>query len=106
MRLVQLIPDVPNNVAIDVEAVATGGVATSRNDFTATKFKESKDFIELAKGTYDLKVKYTGTTNLVINNPISITVVDGKIYTLVLHGLASKLNSDALYAKMTPVPNN
>jgi Domain of unknown function (DUF4397) len=106
IRIVQLIPDIANNTAIDIEVVATGGIATNRNDFTAVKFKESRDFIELAKGTYDLKVKYTGTTNLVITKATPITLAEGKIYTFVAHGLSSKINTDPLTAVVSTITNN
>ena len=106
VRVVHLIPDVTNNVALDIQSVAVGGVATQANDFTQVKFKESKDFIELPKGTFDLKIKEYGTTNLIINNPIQITLAEGKIYTLVLHGLSAKLNTDPLYTKVSVITNN
>lgn len=106
IRFVNLIPDIPNNIALDIEAVATGGSPTNRNDFTNVKFKDSKDFIEIAKGTYDLKVKQTGTVNLVISAPTNVTLVEGKIYTFVAHGFNSKINSDPQTAKISTVNNN
>ncbi len=105
VRLIHLISDIPGGVAVDIEAVAPGGVATSRNDFTAVKFKDAKDFVEIAKGKYDIKVKVTGTTNLLLTVP-NVDFVEGKIYTLVAHGLAAKVNTDPLAAKVTPINNN
>jgi hypothetical protein len=106
VRLVHLISDIPLNGGVDVEAVTpTTGVATSRNDFTNVKFKESRDFIEIAKGTYDLKVKSTGTTNVLFTVP-NVTIVEGKITTLVAHGLSVKINTDPQTNKVTIIANN
>lgn len=105
IRLVHLISDITNNIGVDVEAVTPGGVASSRNDFTNVKFKDVKDFIEIAKGTYDLKVKLTGTTNLILTVP-NVSLTDGKIYTLVANGLSAKLVTDAQGPKITTINNN
>jgi hypothetical protein len=105
IRLVHLISDIPGGVAVDVEAVAPGGVATPRNDFTNVKFKDIKDFIEIAKGKYDIKVKLTGTVNLLLTIP-NVEFIEGKIYTLVAHGIAAKVNTDPLAAKVTTINNN
>jgi Domain of unknown function (DUF4397) len=105
VRLIHLISDIPGNIAIDVEAVAPGGVSTARNDFTNVKFKDIKDFIEIAKGTYDLKIKQTGTTSVILTVP-SVTITDGKIYTLIANGFATKLNTDPQGPKVTTILNN
>jgi Domain of unknown function (DUF4397) len=105
VRLVHLISDIAGNVAVDVETVAPGGVASARNDFTNVKFKDIKDFIEIAKGTYDVKIKLTGTTNLLLTVP-NITLAEGKIYTLVAYGLSAKVNTDAQSAKVAIINNN
>lgn len=105
VRLIHLISDIPGNIAIDVEAVLPGGVSSARNDFTNVKFKDIKDFIELAKGTYDLKIKQTGTTSVILTVP-SVTITDGKIYTLIANGFATKLNTDPQGPKVTTILNN
>jgi hypothetical protein len=87
LRLVHLIPDL--QVGVDVELVATNGSATSRSDFSNVKFKDIANFIDVAAGTYDVKVKLTGTTQLLITSPISITIADGKLYTVVARGYAN-----------------
>jgi hypothetical protein len=84
VRLVNLIPDAPNG--IDVELVAVGGVATTRSDFPAVKFKDIKDFIDIKAGTYDIKVKNAGLTTLAVTVPVTITVADGKLSTVVVRG--------------------
>ncbi len=84
IRLVFLIPDF--NVNVDVQAVTSGGEATSASDFQNVTFPKITDFKPLPKGTYDLKVKFSGqtTSRLTFTN---IVLEEGKIYTLVARGL-------------------
>ena len=84
IRLIHLIPDVASG--IDVELVAVGGVATTRSDFTNVKFKDIKNFIDVAPGTYDMKVKVTGSVQLLITSTITVTIAQGKLYTYVARG--------------------
>lgn len=105
VRLLHLIPDIPGNIAVDVEAVAPGGIASNRNDFTNVSFKSIKDFVEIAKGTYDFKIKQTGTTSILLTIP-NVTITEGKIYTLVAHGFATKLNTAPDGPAVTVVANN
>ena len=105
VRFVNLIPDIPNNVAVDVEAVAPGAVPTPRNDFTNVSFKTIKDFVEITKGTYDFKIKQTGTTNVILTVR-DVVITEGKLNTFVANGFAAKLNTDPLGPKVTVVNNN
>ena len=73
IRFVHLVGDVANNAGIDIEAAKQDSVATDRADFLNVKFKESKDYIEKDKGTYDIKVKYYGTKNLLSMPKESVT---------------------------------
>lgn len=86
VRLVHLIPDA--NVNIDVEAVAPGAVATTNSQFSNISFPNLANYIELAKGTYDFKIKISGTTNLLFSVP-NVTFEEGKIYTFVARGLVN-----------------
>lgn len=83
VRFVHLISDA--NVNIDVEAVATGGIASTSNTFTNLTFPQIANFVELASGSYDLKIKISGTTNTLLN-VTGVTVEAGKIYSLVARG--------------------
>ena len=105
VRFVNLIPDIPNNVAVDVEAVAPGTGPSSRNDFTNVSFKSIKDFVEITKGSYDFKIKQTGTTNVILTIS-NVTLTEGKLNTFVANGFASKLNTDPLGPKVTMINNN
>ena len=86
VRLVHLIPDA--NVNIDVEAVAPGAVATTNSQYSNVAFPNLGNYVELAKGTYDFKVKISGTKNLLFSVP-NVTFEEGKIYTLVARGLVN-----------------
>jgi Domain of unknown function (DUF4397) len=90
LRLVHLIPDL--QVGIDIELVAKGAVATSRSDFSNVKFKDIANFIDVAAGTYDIKVKLTGTTQLLLTAPVAITIADGKLYTAIARGYANAVS--------------
>ena len=102
VRLVHLIPDFIVNV--DVEAVASGGIATTNSQFPNIIFPKITDYVELAKGTYDLKFKISGQTNVLLNVK-DVTVVDGKIYTLVARGLYNKVAPDTRAQALTVITN-
>lgn len=89
LRLVHLIPDL--QVGVDVELVAPGAIATINSQFKNVKFKDLSNFLDVAAGSYDVKVKLTGTTQLLISVPISITVADGKLYTIVARGYSNAI---------------
>lgn len=108
IRIIHLIPDIANSTPIDIQAVAVGGAPSFANDFTNVKFRDSRDYYEIPKGTYDLKVKYYTTINPVIPyaSTTNITFAEGKIYTLVVHGFKSKSNTDPQAAKLSIIKNN
>lgn len=86
IRFVHLIPDI--STSVDVETVATGTEATIRNDFANLKFKDKTDFIDVVKGTYDVKIKEAGTKR-VLFTAANIVLEEGKIYTLAARGYAT-----------------
>ena len=88
VRLVHLIPDA--NVNIDVEAVAPGTLATVNSQFPNVVFPSLMNYVELAKGTYDFKVKISGTTNVLFTVP-NVTFEEGKIYSFVARGLVQQV---------------
>jgi Domain of unknown function (DUF4397) len=104
LRLVHLIPDLPVGVGVDVELVAVGAVATNNSSFTNVKFKDIKNFVDVKTGTYDIKVKSSGTTQLLITNAGSITVADGKFTTVVARGYSNAVTPRG--GALTIVPNN
>ena len=101
IRFVHLIPDA--QVDIDVQLVAPGGVATTVNNFTKVKFKDILNFIDVAPGTYDIKVKLTGTTQLLLS-AANIVIADGKLYTYIARGYANAIAPRG--AVITVINNN
>ncbi len=86
VRIAQLISDF--NVNVDIQAVAPGAAATQASQFTNISFPKITDFVNIPKGTYDLKFKISGQTTA----PVTFTGVmieEGKIYTLIARGLAN-----------------
>lgn len=89
VRFVHLIPDA--NVNIDVEVVPAGGSASTSNTYSNLAFPKVSDFVELSSGTYDLKIKVSGTVNTLLN-VTGVTVEAGKIYSLVARGYVQLAN--------------
>ena len=89
VRFVHLLSDA--SVNIDVEAVAPGGSATEASQFTNLSFPKISDYIEMAKGTYDLKIKISGQKNVILN-VTGVTIEEGKIYSLVARGYSQLSN--------------
>jgi hypothetical protein len=88
VRIAHLIPDVNNN--LDIEAVPVGTAAGDGGFAVNVPFKSVRDFVQLNKGTYDIKIKLAGTRQLAFaNQPTKVTIEEGKIYTFVLRGLAN-----------------
>jgi hypothetical protein len=102
VRLVHLIPDLA--VGVDIELVATGASATTTSNFTNVKFKDIKNFIDVKTGTYDIKVKLTGTTQLLLTTPVPIVIADGKLSTIVARGYSNVVAPRG--AALTIISNN
>lgn len=100
IRLVDLIPDYSG---IDVEAVKAGAPATAASTFENVKFKDIRNFVELPAGTYDLKFKLQGQTQLLFTAP-NIVITDGKITTLVARGYLNAINTRG--AGLAVIANN
>lgn len=90
LRIGQFVGDAPTNY--NIELVAVGGVATTRNDFSAVAFKTVTDFIEITPGSYDIKVKRADATGGIDRTISNITFASGKIYTVVTRGLVARAN--------------
>ncbi len=101
IRLVHLVPDA--QVDIDVQLVAPGGVATTVSNFTKVKFKDILNFIDVTPGTYDVKVKLTGTTQ-VLFSAANLVIADGKLYTYIARGYANAITPRG--AVITVINNN
>ena len=88
IRLVHLIPDL--QVGVDVQLVAVGAAATAASNFTNVKFKDILNFVDVATGSYDVKVKLTGTTQVLFTGA-NVSIADGKLYTYVARGYANAI---------------
>lgn len=102
VRLVHLIPDA--NVNIDVEAVAPSGIPTDNSQFSNVAFPKLSDYVEIAKGTYDIKVKISGTKNPLFTVP-NVTFEDGKIYSFVARGYLQIANTQPNGAAVSIITN-
>ncbi|MFM2268868.1 MAG: hypothetical protein RL757_2309 [Bacteroidota bacterium] len=78
--------------AVNVEAVAPNGVATSNNTFSIVAFENLTSATELTAGTYDLKIKIPGTLSI-LKSINGISLEAGKVYTLVLSGNITMANA-------------
>jgi hypothetical protein len=94
LRVAHFISDA--NFESDIEAVAPGQAASLRSDFPGVNFKKVTDFIELPAGTYDLKVKLKGTSNVLLTVP-TVPLEAGKIYTMVARGYLYKANASGVF---------
>jgi Domain of unknown function (DUF4397) len=81
----------PDAQAVDIEFVATGGVATKNSQFTNLNFKNQSPSVELTAHSYDIKVKIANTTNVITTIPINLT--SGKIYSVFVRGYSAKAGS-------------
>jgi hypothetical protein len=94
LRVAHFISDA--NFDCDIEAVAVNQAASLRNDFSALKFKNVTDFIEISAGTYDFKVKLKGTSNVLLTVP-AVKLDADKIYTMVARGYLYKANASGVF---------
>lgn len=90
VRLIHLVPDaiIP---FVDVEAVLSGGVASTNATFSNVAFKDLKDFVELNAGTYDFLLKLPGSSSVLFRIQ-NVSINDGRIYTLAARGLIQRAN--------------
>lgn len=90
VRFVHLSPDAP---AVDV--AVTGGAVV----FADRAFEEYTAFTPFDAGTYDLEVRPTGSSSVVLALP-GITLQAGKIYTVFAKGFAGGSGAQALGAQI------
>jgi hypothetical protein len=82
----------PRSAGVDV--TANGTIA-----FSNQLYKGVSKFIEIPPGTYEFKVLPTGSTN-VIADLTSISILDGKVYTLYCYGVSGGVDSVAFNANI------
>lgn len=87
VRFLHLSPDAP---AVDIAIASSGAVV-----FGNVGFKGYTGFTSLNEGTYNLDVRLTGTSTVVLVLP-AITLQTGKIYTVFAKGLVQGTGAQAL----------
>jgi len=71
--------------------------ANGTKAFSAVLYTNFSKYIELPAGNYDLQVNNTGSTTVLKDLP-SVTIQDGKLYTLYAYGYTSRLDTAAFNA--------
>lgn len=89
-RFIHLSPNAP---AVDI-TLTDGSVV-----FGNIKFQEYTAFAPLPEGSYDLQVRLSGTSTVVLELP-GIALADGKIYTVFAKGFVNGMDEQALGAEI------
>lgn len=89
-RFIHLSPNAP---AVDI--TLTDGTVVFGN----IKFQEYTDFAPLPAASYDLQVRLSGTSTVVLELP-GITLSEGKIYTVFAKGFVNGMDEKALGAEI------
>ncbi len=85
---------------VDASPTATGGLDVTANGtpaFSKIPYKTVTNYLALPIGNYDLKTYATGNT-AILNEQPSITIQDGRLYTLYAYGYSSRIDSAAFNA--------
>lgn len=88
---------------VNVSPTATGGLDVYANNtlaFPKIGYLQNAGYIQLPVGNYDLQINAAGTPNVLYNLP-SVTIQDGKLYTLFAYGYTSRSDSAAFAAAVT-----
>jgi hypothetical protein len=72
----------------DLDVIANGTTA-----FTKRVYKSVSNFIELAPGSYDIKITPTGVPANVLKTIPRVSIQDGKLYTIYAHGVVGRVDS-------------
>lgn len=86
---------------VNASPTGTGGLDVYANGTLAfsnvTYPNYSKHWVELPVGNYDLKITTTGSTGILNEQP-SVTIQDGRLYTLYAYGYTTRTDSAAFNA--------
>ncbi len=85
---------------VNVSPTATGGLDVTANGtsaFSKIGYKGVSKFVELPIGNYDLQIRATGTTNI-LKELSTVTIQDGRLYTLYTYGYTNRIDSAAFNA--------
>ena len=80
---VRVVHGAPSAPAVDVYVTAASPDLSNETPVLENvSFEDFSDFLEIAEGTYEINVTLTGTTTVAIG-PVSVTLNDGEIRTIV-----------------------
>jgi len=84
---------------VNASPTATGGLdlyanGTLTKEFTGIVYLKQSSYVELPVGNYDLKINATGSPSTLSEQP-SVTIQDGRLYTLYAYGYTTRLDSAA-----------
>jgi len=85
---------------IDASPTGTTGLDVYANGtaaFTKVVYPTVSDFIELPVGNYDFQINTTGSSS-VLKTLSSVTIQDGRIYTIYAYGYTSRIDTAAFNA--------
>lgn len=88
---------------VNVSPTATGGLdvyANGTKAFSSVIYEQVSGYINLPAGNYDLQIDATGT-NTILNEQPSVTIQNGRLYTLYAYGYTSRADSAAFNAQVT-----
>ena len=88
---------------VNVSPSAVGGLdvyANGTKAFSAVVYKQASTYLNLPAGNYDLQIDATGTTTILNEQP-SVTIQDGRLYTLFAYGYTSRADSAAFASQIT-----
>jgi hypothetical protein len=88
---------------VNVSPTATGGLDLYANGTLALKnivYKQVSGIVTLPVGNYDLQIDGSGTTS-VLNEMQSVTIQDGRLYTLYAYGYTTRADTAAFSAALT-----
>jgi hypothetical protein len=88
---------------VNVSPTATGGLdvyANSTKAFGAIGYLKSTNFISLPVGNYDIQIDATGTTSI-LNETSSLTIQDGRLYTIYAYGYNNRTDTAAFASAVT-----
>jgi len=88
---------------VNVSPTALGGLdvyANGTKAFSNLVYQQVSNYVNLPAGNYDLQVDATGTTTILSEQP-SVTIQNGRLYTIYAYGYSSRADSAAFATQVT-----
>jgi hypothetical protein len=81
-------------VNVSINSPALNLTANDTVAFTNVTYKKVTDYIELTAGNYNLNITATATPSTSIKSLASVSILDGKLYTVYAYGLVGRTTTD------------